>query len=67
MEYLNNNCSSSGFDLIGLSSSLAIFISKNANVDDISLLGAFFSTLGDNLSLIAAYKSACESKNHSET
>ena len=64
MSYSNNKCSSAGFDLIGLSSSLAIFTSKNMDADDLGILGAFFTTLGDNLSLIATSRSACESKNN---
>ena len=60
---LNKNCSCAGFDLVGLSSSLAIFISKNVDGDDLGLLGALFTTIGDNLSLIAASRSACELNN----
>lgn len=63
----NNNCSCSGFDLVGLSSSLAIFISQNSSTDDLSILVALFTTLGDNLSLIATSRSVCESKNPSNT
>lgn len=63
MNCSNNNCSSAGFDLVGLSSSLAIFISQNVENDNLGILGAFFTTLGDNISLIATAKTACESKN----
>lgn len=44
----------SGCNLIGLASSTAIVISKDLSSDEISLLGAFFTSLGDNLALIAA-------------
>ena len=67
MYFSNNNstknCSCAGFDLVGLSSSLAIFISKNVDSDDLGLLGALFTTLGDNISLIAASRTDCESSN----
>lgn len=63
MSCSNNNCSCAGFDLVGLSSSLAIFISQNFDSDDLGILGAFFTTLGDNLSLIYTSRSMCESKN----
>lgn len=62
MSYSNNNCSCAGFDLVGLSSSLAFFISKNFDSDDLGILGAFFTTLGDNISLIASSRAICESK-----
>ena len=63
MSCLNNNCSSSGLDLVGLSSSLAAFISKNISLEDLVILAAFFTTLGDNLALIATARSACETQN----
>lgn len=62
MSCLKNNCSSSGFDLVGVSSSLAIFISKNVALEDLSILAALFTTIGDNLALIATSRAACESK-----
>lgn len=60
MSCLNNNCSSAGFDLVGISSSLAIFISKNVNLDDLGVLAALFTTIGDNLALIATSRASCE-------
>lgn len=53
---MNCNCndSISGANLIGLSSSLSLLLSENLSTEEISILGAFFTTLGDNLSLIAA-------------
>lgn len=58
----NNNCSYSGFDLVGLSSSLAVLISQNFDIEDLGVLAAFFTTLGDNLALIATSRTSCESK-----
>ena len=46
----------SSCNLIGLSSSLAILISENLSLDEIGILAAFFTALGDNLSLIATSK-----------
>lgn len=43
-------------NLIGLSSSLSLLISENLSSEEISVLGAFFTTLGDNLSLISTQK-----------
>lgn len=48
----SNDCS--GNNLIALSSSLSILIGNEFDTDELSVLGAFFTTLGDNLSLIAA-------------
>lgn len=50
----SNNCS--GYNLIGLSSSLAILIGEQFDVDELNILAAFFSSLGDNLALIASTK-----------
>lgn len=50
----SNNCS--GHNLIGLSSSLAILISNQFDTDELNILAAFFSSLGDNLAIIAATK-----------
>ena len=44
----------SGSNLIALASSLAILISQDLTTDEIGLLAAFFSALGDNLALILA-------------
>ncbi len=54
-----NNCF--GYELIGLSSSLSIAISKELNSEDLGLLGAFFTTLGDNLALLSVTKAINES------
>ena len=62
MSFSNNNCSCAGFDLVGVSSSLSIFISKNVNFEDLGILAALFTTIGDNLALIATSRAACETK-----
>ena len=50
----SNDCSSC--DLIGLAASLAIFISKQVDSDNLDVLASFFSAVGDNLGIIAASK-----------
>ena len=44
----------SGSNLIVLASSLAILIAQDLTTDEIGILAAFFSALGDNLALILA-------------
>ena len=44
----------SGSNLIGLASSLAILISQDLTTDEIGLLAACFTALGDNLALLIA-------------
>ena len=41
-------------NLIGLASSLSILISQNLDNEEIGILSAFFSALGDNLAIITA-------------
>ena len=41
----------SGSNLIALASSLAILISQDLTTDEIGVLSAFFTALGDNLAL----------------
>lgn len=48
----SNNCS--GNNLIALASSLAILISNEVDTDELNILAAFFTALGDNLALISA-------------
>jgi len=43
----------SNCELIALSSSLAIAISSQCSKDDMIVLAAFFTTLGDNLALLS--------------
>lgn len=47
----SNNCSSN--NLIALASSLAILIANDLNTEDLTVLAALFTALGDNLALIA--------------
>lgn len=49
-----DNCS--GPNLIGLSSSLAILIGEQFDADELAILAAFITSLGDNLALLAATK-----------
>ena len=50
----NNNCS--GYDFVCLAASVAIFISKQVDPDNLDILASFFSALGDNLGIISASK-----------
>ena len=49
--------SKSGCELIYLSGSLAIALSQDLTQDEIATLAAFFTSLGDNLALIATQQS----------
>lgn len=55
----------SGNNLIGLSSSIAIAISKDLNAEETALLAAFLTTVADNLALIAIQKGKEEPKDSS--
>lgn len=48
----SNNCS--GYNFVALASSLAILISQEFDTDELNVLAAFFSAVGDNLAIIAA-------------
>lgn len=52
-------------NLIGLASLLAILLSNDLNTEEIGILAAFFTSLGDNLALITASPSfaLCEENN----
>ena len=50
MSCLSNN---SSCELVYLASSLAIALSKGLNCDEINILAAFLTTVGDNLAIIA--------------
>ena len=63
MSFSNTNCSCSGLDLVGLSSSIAALISQNVDTNDLGILAALFTTIGDNLALIATSRAICESQN----
>ena len=45
---------SNGCNFIALASSLAILISQEFETDDLNVLAAFFSGVGDNLEIIAS-------------
>ena len=51
-----NTNSLSGCNLLGISSTLAITLSQNLSTEEIGILGAFFTSLGDNLALLAITK-----------
>lgn len=44
----------SGCELVALAALVAVSISQNLDIDDINVLGNFFSALGANLSTIAS-------------
>lgn len=48
-------------DLVMLISALSCEIAMDKTVDELSLLGAVFSQLGDSLATIAAQKALCSS------
>ena len=50
----SDNCS--GYNLIGLASSLAILIGEQFDEDDLNVLAAFFTALGDNIAIITITK-----------
>lgn len=43
----------SGCNLIGLASSLAILLAQDLSPDEIGILAAFFTALGDNLAILS--------------
>ena len=45
-----------GCNLIALASSLSVLIAQDLNSNEIGLLAAFFTALGDNLALLAVAK-----------
>ena len=65
-----NTNSLSGCNLLGLSCTLAITLSQNLSTEEIGILGAFFTSLGDNLALLSITKASdnqdnCQSNNFS--
>lgn len=52
----------SGCELVYLASSFALALSQGLDCDDITLLGAFLTAVGDNLALIATQCSDDSSK-----
>lgn len=51
----------SGCELVALAAIIAIYISQNFTLEEINILGSFFTVLGDNLSAIGAASSNCDS------
>jgi hypothetical protein len=56
-------CSFTSEELVLIASIIAIKLSENLNNSEINVLGNFLSTIGQNLSLIAAQNEACEDDN----
>lgn len=54
MDYL---CSLSGEELVLLASTVSIALASNLNNDELSVLAAFTTSVGDNLALIATKRS----------
>lgn len=50
----------SGCELVGLASTLAISFANNLTPDELAKLGSFFTTLGDNLSLLSIESTKCD-------
>ena len=63
----NSFCNNIGYDLVLISSLLAILISKELSVDDQNLLAALLQSIGDNLSILATVQGICEEKNQDNT
>ena len=53
----------SGCNLVGLASSIAILISENTTVTEMTILSGFFSSIGDNLAILASTKPSQSSSN----
>lgn len=67
MDYHEFSCFLSGLsgcELVALAGLLSVAISSNLNIEEINILGNFFSSLGSNLSTIAvANKSSTDCDN----
>lgn len=53
-------------ELLVLSTISSIIIAGDLDSDDLNVLGAFFSTVGDSLSLIAAQREYLETKTNND-
>jgi hypothetical protein len=53
-------CCCPGDDLVLLAALIAISIARDADTDTLNILGSFYSSLGQNLSTIAAKRQLCE-------
>lgn len=49
----------SGCELVAIAGLLSVAISNNLSCDETATLGAFFTTLGDNLALISSANDTC--------
>jgi len=49
-----------GIDFILLAAAIAIILSDGLSVDEIGILSGLFTSIGDNLAIIAAKKQLCE-------
>ena len=52
-------CSPSGEGLVLISSLLSLQIAQGKSAEDLAVIAALFTTLGDNLALIAAWRAVC--------
>ncbi len=50
-----------GEKLALLATTFAVALAEEFDLDDINILSGFFSAIGDNLAIIAAQRSACQS------
>ncbi len=57
----NNLC---GSEIILYATIASIIISNGLNVNELNILGNFFQAIGQNLEVLAAYLSACNSSNN---
>ena len=53
----------SGYNIIGLASSISILLGENLTAEETALLAAFVVTLGDNLAILATTKAIEEEQN----
>ena len=54
------DCSISGEELMLLAAVLSVPLAKGLNVDELNMLGTLLQTIGQNLTLIAVQRYACE-------
>ena len=51
-----------GSDVVLFASSVAIAISRELSLNEISILSSFLNAVGDNRGIIAAKRAACQAK-----
>ncbi|WP_101698557.1 hypothetical protein [Clostridium minihomine] len=49
-----------GEDLVLIASSIAVSLANGRSTDEVNVLGNLLQAIGENLSLIASQRSACE-------